>query len=133
MVLKKAKSKISKLAKDRHKMNKVKYARESLQLEREAKAYWDSLSETEKKKIAGQLYMENKADMVALANKTEEEINSIKIRQKRELLKLNAAEFRQQLWMMVAKVAVITLIVVLLIVIADAMISYLIHSFSGGN
>ena len=129
MVLKKAKSKISKLAEDRHKMNKVKYARESLRLEQEAKAYWDSLSEAEKKKIAGQLYVENKADMVALANKTEEEINSIKIRQKRELLKLNAAEFRQQLWMMVAKVAVITLIVVMIWAIASGMISSMIHDF----
>ena len=129
MVLEKAKSKIGKLAEDRHNMNRLKYARESLRFEQEAKAYWDSLSEAEKKKIAGQLYVENKADMVALANKTEEEINSIKIRQKRELLKLNAAEFRQQLWMMVAKVAVITIIVVMIWAIASGMISSMIHDF----
>ena len=131
MVLEKTKKKISRLVDDKHALNKVKYARESFRFEQEAKKYWDSLSEEERKKIAAQVYMENHADLVAFANKAEEEASREKIKQKRELLKLNAMEFRQKTWMMVVKVLVIALLVAVIWAIASAMIEYTVDSLNG--
>ncbi len=58
-------------AEDKHEMHKTKFARESIKLEQEAKEYWNSLSEEEKKQIAGQMFVENQAQLRAYRDKND--------------------------------------------------------------
>ena len=58
-------------ASDKHEMHNLKAARESIKLEQEAKAYWDSLSVEEKAALSAEIEKEKEVQLEAFKNKAE--------------------------------------------------------------
>ena len=93
------KLKLAQLAsEDKHEMHKAKFARESIKLEQEAKEYWNNLSDEEKKQIAGQMFVENQAQLRAYRDKNDIITDREKMNLKWQGLKFKSASFGEKVW-----------------------------------
>ena len=124
----KEKLKLAQLAAaDKHELNKVKFARESFKLEQEATDYWNSLSEKDRQRIAGQFYIENQAQLAAYALQTENQDAKEKLKQRWDIFRVSAAEFKHKLWRVVAIILVASLVIPIAATIIIGFIQSLIH------
>ena len=70
-------------ADDKHEMHKIKAARESIKLEQEAKAYWESLSDEEKAALSAEIEKEKEVALEAYKDKAENTSASERLELKR--------------------------------------------------
>lgn len=101
-------------ADDKHEMHSLKAARESIKLEQEAKAYWDSLSTEEKAALSAEIEKEKELQLEAYKNKAENASAAERIELKKRYRKNKIENLKDK--MVTSIELIITIIVILFLV-----------------
>lgn len=83
---------------DKHELNKLKFARESIKLEQEAKEYWNSLSDEDRQRIAGQMFVENQVQLQAYQDRAEDAKKISELNRAKQAIEVKTFDFEEKLW-----------------------------------